>query len=86
MNAPRNIHNLFAPGNDPGLRRCGGMADTADSKSAASSVWVQIPPSAPNSFVYNRVEFDTMRQNSARSGRERNGTKEGHVIAPKDVV
>ena len=29
-------------------RRCGGMADAADSKSADSNiVWVQVPPPAP---------------------------------------
>lgn len=35
-------------------RRCGGMADAADSKSADSNiVWVQVPPPAPNQYNPN---------------------------------
>lgn len=60
---PLNTRKLSALGNVPRLRRCGGMADTADSKSAASSVWVQIPPSAPNSLVYKgRVRHHAARR------------------------
>ncbi len=35
--------------------RCGGMADTLDSKSSTTGVRVQVPPSAPVLSVQNRA-------------------------------